>query len=375
MSHPIQYLAPVWRALQRKSGVELTVLYRSRMGLDGYYDPGFHEVVKWDIPLLGGYKARFLSTGTTAGRLQLAIVPELVRRRFDVLIVHGYNSLTNLIAVTVAKAVGTRIILRGDTRLGTRHNALTNLLKRLLFSAFDGFLTVGTLNREYYARLGVPDSRLFYAPFCVDNAVFASAPHERTIRRQNARRALELPQDSVVVLYASKLIRRKRPADVIEAFSRLSIKCPTVWLVVAGSGPEEQTLRAMVRARGLERVRFAGFINQSALPGLYAASDCFVLPSHEEPWGLVLNEVMAAALPVIVSDGVGAAPDLVRAMETGLVYPCGDVDALTTALETLLTDDSLRVAMGSKGQEHISRWDVGACADCTVSAVMRVAKA
>ena len=78
-----------------------------------------------------------------------------------------------------------------------------------------------------------------------------------------------------------------------------------------------------------------GFVNQADLPPYYHAADILVLPSDHETWGLVVNEAMAAGVLPIVSDGVGAAPDLVEGI--GEVYPCGDIAALTESLRRALS--------------------------------------
>lgn len=372
VSHPIQYFVPVYRALSERPDVSLLVLYRTRMGVDAYYDPGFGQTVQWDIPLLDGYESHFLSKKTTLTGYELVIVKELLCRRFDVLIVHGYNSLTNLLAVLAAKLIGTRVFVRGDTRLQQHHLSAPlwkRLFKRFVFKTFDGVLAIGSLNRAYYAAFGVAEERFFFAPFCVDNTIFSLQPEERQIQRRKYRRTLGLPEDCTVVLYAAKLISRKRPADLVRAFALVAPHFPDAWLVMAGSGEEEHNLRSMVGALGVEHIHFIGFQNQSNLPTLYAASDVFVLPADAEPWGLVLNEVMAAGLPVVVSDEVGATPDLVQGQGTGFVYPCGDVEALAGVLESLLQAEALRLEMGGKARELIRAWDVDACASAIAAAV------
>ncbi|MBZ0159600.1 MAG: glycosyltransferase [bacterium] len=372
VSHPIQYFVPVYRALSERPDVSLLVLYRTRMGVDAYYDPGFAQTVQWDIPLLDGHESHFLSNKTALTGYEPGIVKELLRRRFDVLIVHGYNGLTNLLAVLVAKLIGTRVFVRGDTRLQRHHLSAPfwkRLFKHFLFKMFDGVLAIGSLNRAYYAAFGVAEERIFFAPFCVDNAMFSLQAEELQIQRLKCRRTLGLPEDCTVVLYASKLILQKRPADLVRAFALVAPRFRDAWLVMAGSGEEEPILRSMVVAFGIERVHFIGFQNQSNLPTLYAASDVFVLPADAESWGLVLNEVMAAGLPVVVSDEVGAAADLVQGQGTGFVYPCGDVEALAGALESLLQSEALRLEMGKKARELIRAWDVDACASGIAAAV------
>lgn len=375
VSHPIQYFAPLFRELARRPDIDLTVIYRTRLGVDAYHDPGFGQTVRWDVPLLDGYQHEFLSRKTTLSGVEPKIVGIVLRERFDVLVVHGYNSVTNLLAMAAAKLAGTKLLLRGDTRLAPHHKAapaLKRRLKKWLISRFDGFVAIGSQNRAYYLELGAAEDRIFFAPFSVNNADFALAPEVVAAKRTEIRRSLGIPDEAVVVLYASKLTALKRPSDLITAFGDLARECSSAWLLVAGSGAEMPHLRASVSERGIERIRFIGFQNQQALPGLYAACDLFVLPSQGDAWGLVVNEVMAAGLPVIVSDEVGAAPDLVEGQGTGVVYPCGDIDALRLALLAFVTSANRRLEAGEKSRLLIGHWDVDICAAALVDAALAI---
>ena len=124
-----------------------------------------------------------------------------------------------------------------------------------------------------------------------------------------------------------------------------------------GDGEERSRLETLAQDRHLSGVRFLGFQNQSELPAFFALADVFVLPSRHEPWGLIVNEAMAAGCPVIASSDVGAAPDLVLDGVTGFTYPVGDVDALTDALARLLQHPATAARMGRAAAEHIARWD------------------
>ena len=374
VSHPIQYFVPIYRGLAKTKSIDLTVLYRTRVGVDAYHDPGFGQTVKWDIPLLDGYKHVFLSSRNRIEGVQWQVINELISHRFDVLLVHGYNSLTNILAILVAKLIGTKVLMRGDTRIQPDHSStgLKATIKHAIFKYCDGFVTIGTLNRAYYQKHGVAEEQLFFAPFCVQNEVFAVSPDLQKRYRLEVRKEYNFPIDSLIVLFASKLIKRKSTDDLIQAFAQISNLYPTAYLLIAGSGAEESNLRQLVSSLDDAQIRFIGFQNQSQLPRLYAATDIFVLPAHLEPWGLVINEVMAAGLPVIVSSEIGAATDLVDGKGTGIIYPCGDLQALTSALETLLQSPTLRVEMGIKARQLINKWDVVACVSGIVAAVTKL---
>jgi len=126
--------------------------------------------------------------------------------------------------------------------------------------------------------------------------------------------------------------------------------------VIVGDGEERAALERQAAATGLGSIRFCGFRNQSELPGFFDLATVFVLPSRHEPWGLIVNELMNAARPVIVSDDVGCAPDLIEDGVNGCIYPVGDVSALTSALRRVLEKPGTAEAMGERAFERIQRW-------------------
>jgi glycosyltransferase involved in cell wall biosynthesis len=373
VSHPIQYFVPLYRKLATNPNLDLTVLYRTRVGLDESFDPGFGKMLKWDLPLLGGYRCEFLSNKKIVKGFEPVVLKALLAHRFDVMILHGYNSVTNLVALALAKILGTRVLIRGDTRLQQHHfnGVLKKAFKKMIFRLADGFLSIGSLNRDYYLAFGVESERIRFAPFCVDNAFFVIDGYQRLSARQRYRSEIGLPEDAVMVLFSAKLTAQKGATDLIKAFAKIDASVPKAWLVIAGSGSEESRLKALVAELKLSRVLFIGFVNQTSLPNQYAASDIFVLPAagHEQ-WGLAVNEAMAAGLPVIVSDQVGAAPDLIQDKGTGIVYPCGDIDALAHALQVLTQFPEVRKDMGNRASALIQAWDVHACADAIAATVV-----
>jgi len=128
------------------------------------------------------------------------------------------------------------------------------------------------------------------------------------------------------------------------------------YLLFVGDGPLRAQLETQAGELCGKDVRFLGFRNQTELPALYDLCDLFVLPSRFEPWGLVVNEVMNAGRPVIVSDQVGARPDLIRQGENGWSFPAGDVPALTGCIHKALSDANLR-EMGVISKKIVQAWD------------------
>jgi glycosyltransferase involved in cell wall biosynthesis len=186
-----------------------------------------------------------------------------------------------------------------------------------------GALPIGERNAAFYRRYAaVPQ---FLAPYSVDNERFRTVSDAARGSRADRLAALGLDPERPTVIFAGKLIGQKRPADLVRA---LAAARPAMNLLLLGDGP----LRAEVtRWAGRLPVRCLGFRNQAEMPGWYGCGDILALPSDREPWGLVVNEGMAAGLVPVVSDTVGCGPDLVRGV--GEVFPVGDIPALTAALE------------------------------------------
>jgi glycosyltransferase involved in cell wall biosynthesis len=372
-SHPIQYFAPLYARLNEEPALEVVALYCTDFSVRGAKDRGFGRAVKWDVDLFQGYRAVFLgerSTRRTPSGFWSLIVPEVWREvrngGYDVLWLHGYAYAACLIAFLAAKSRGMPVFMRSETHLKLHRSgwrqAVRDQILRAAYRFVDGFLAIGNANAEYYRWLGVPEEKIFSVPYTVDNARFSLSANCSAGEREAVRDRYGLPAGTPVVLYASKLMPRKRPQDLLQAAALLRDEGIKFHVLIVGTGEMETSLRRLADQLRLDNVSFGGFVNQSELPRVYAASDVFVLPSEDEPWGLIVNEVMCAGLPVVVSDEVGCTQDLVREGVNGVLFKARDVAALAGALRPLLSDASLRSRMGKHSRAIISGWSYDHCA-------------
>lgn len=374
-SHPIQYFAPLYRRLAQEPDIDLTVYYCSHQGLETYDDEGFGVPVQWDIPLLEGYRCQFLHNlrrkdrvGGFFSLVNPGLVACLRRNRPDALWVNGHMYFSYLLGIIVAKVLCIPVFMRCETHLLLRRSRLKGFVRRPLMGLFyrhlcDRCLAIGTRNRAFYAAHGVGPDRLFDVPYAVDNAFFAreTAPFKACVA--DTRAGLGLPVDKPLILYASKLIPRKRPHDLLAAFHTLRERGIEAALLFVGSGELEPGLREVAGRRGIGDVYFAGFRNQSELPRYYAVADIFVLPSEDEPWGLVINEVMCAGVPVVASEEIGAVPDLVRDGINGLTFRVGDVGQLARCLNRLIADPAWRQQLEQNSLAIIADWNLDRCVE------------
>lgn len=372
-SHPIQYFAPLYAYLNAAPDIEVTALYLSDFSIRGGKDPGFGRDVKWDLDLLAGYRSVFLGDAARTrepGGFWSLVAPEVWNElrsgRYDVLWLHGHNYAANLIALVAAKTAGVPVMMRGETHLGLPCHGIKSILRRplmgTLYQACDRLLAIGSRNAAFYRAMGVADHKIFPVPYSVDNDRFVKAASLNRQQRVEVRGRYDIPLDRPAILYAAKFTPRKRPLDLLKAAQRLMMNADRPFtLVMAGSGELEQELRAFCAEHSLDNVVFTGFVNQSELPALYAASDVFVLPSEDEPWGLAVNEAMCASLPIVCSSEVGCAADVVHDGVNGYTPAAGDIDGLTKALLRLIEDESLRQRQGRESLARIQQWGYRQC--------------
>lgn len=385
LTHPVQYDSPWFRHVAAYAPeIELTVLYGTEPTAE-QQGTGFGRSFRWDIPLLEGYRSRVIRAARPGDQphsssffgLDVPEVGKAIRETNpDVVLVPGWHSITLVRAIFAARRMNVPLLFRGDTNLGSAPKGWRGRLWRFrtkrLLALFDAYLTPGRRVREYLEALNVNPGQIVDAPHVVDTERFAAAarPFQSADGRARARARWQLPSNASVLLFAGKLEEKKRPLDLIRAAARLA---PRAHVLVAGAGALESDCRAEAGRLGVP-VAFAGFLNQSEIGEAYAAADLLVLPSDSrETWGLVVNEALATGLPVVVSDRVGCAPDLVDD-STGATFVCGDLESLAATIEQVRS----RAATGgyAAGCRRRSRhFDVGAATAGLVAACRRVAGA
>lgn len=378
-THPIQYNAPLFRRLAADPRLEPTVFYCYGAEPGPGEDPGFGLRFEWDQDLRSGYPHRFFPNLRRRepprgffGLINPAICNELRRGRYDALLSFGWAHATHWLAFLAARFTRTPYLLFGDSALLHPRPLGRELLRqfalRWLFAHARAALTPGWMNARFYEHYGLPSQRLYPAPLTVDLDEIDACRARLFPQRAALRRQLGLPQDAIVVLFAGKLIARKRPGDLLQACARLPDSRTVVLMV--GEGERAGALHRQAQPLG-PRVRFAGFQNLSALPPYYVVADILVLPSEIEPRGLVVVEALAYGLPVVISDRVPlwGPGDIVRDGENGFVYPVGDIAALRERLQRLIEDPARRHQMSERARALIAPYNYGAFVEALCSAL------
>jgi glycosyltransferase involved in cell wall biosynthesis len=348
LSHPTQYYSPWFRWLRAHTALEFRVFYLWEFGVTAQTDPQFLTTFKWDVDLLSGYESEFVPNaarvpGTSHfwGLRNPTLTTRLAAWRPGAVLVFGYAYASHLRLIFWARRHAVPLVFRGDSHfLGRPGPAWWRALPlRLLYRQFAAVTFVGQANRDYFTTLGVPGSRLFFAPHAVNHELFDPAQAAPRAAATALRRELGIPAATRVLLFAGKFLPAKQPHELLEAF--LALNLPQTALVFVGDGPEAARLRETARGAPPGRVHFLPFANQSEMPARYLLADIFALPSRGlyETWGLAVNEAMHLGRPCLVSDRVGCQRDLVRDGETGWVFSAGAPAQLREKLAAALTAD------------------------------------
>jgi glycosyltransferase involved in cell wall biosynthesis len=364
-SHPVQYMSPLLRRMAQHPQIDLQVAYCCLRGAHAGYDRDFGTAIQWDVPLLDGYNwVEIPNVGTGAEWFLGLCNPglwRLIRRgSFDAVLCHtGYLKASFWIAFLAARLSGSVFLFGTDANSLAPRDSLSwkvDLKKVLwprLFALADQIIVPSSRTRELMRSLGFAEDHITLTPHCVDNDWWAA--QSAKVDRAAIRSAWRVEPDFTVVLFCAKLQPWKRPGDLLEAFAATGI--PRAVLVFAGDGPLRQTLYQTALDLGIaDRVRFLGFVNQSALPAVYKAADLMVLPSEYEPFAVVVNEASCCGCPVAASDRVGATTDLIAPVNPDWVFPCGDVPALTELLKKALSDPSELARRGQDAFRRVQSW-------------------
>ncbi|MFO7301360.1 MAG: glycosyltransferase family 4 protein [Acidobacteriota bacterium] len=358
-THPVQYRVPVYRTVQQKFGIPVTVVYGSDFSLYAYRDREFGTSLAWDVDLTGGLACEFLSRTKGDGTVEperlsaRGVGPILDRLRPAAVLVTGYSPAFHRQGWRAARRRSHPVLFRGETtdRHQTRHpvvSAARDAALRLAYRSCARILYIGERSRQHYLRLGIDRSRLVFSPYCVDTTPFRTTEDDRRELRLATRRGLGIADDRIVLLFSGKLSRRKGVDLIVPAVRRLPTALrERIVVICAGDGQERAAMLSAAAGEPRVPLHVLGVQRQRDLSGAYHAADLLVLPSRQaETWGLVVNEALHHGVPCLVSDQVGCAPDLIDA-RTGVVCRADSEEALAGGMVR---------ALELAGRDEVRNW-------------------
>ena len=279
--------------------------------------------------------SRFDEFAAASGRdIAKRVTDTLDRARPAVVFVPGWGHATARRMLSWAKKNSACAVVMSESKYDDKPRRwLAELAKKWLYvRKFDAGLVGGERHKSYLEYLGMPPHRIFKGYDVVDNTYFQEACEVVRQQPETVRQQYGLPACQYF-LTANRFIARKNLARLIEAYRQYRDRVGTPWdLVLLGSGEQEAVLKSLVSENGLARhVRFPGFVGYDDMPGYLGLASAFIHPALSEQWGLVVNESLAAGVPVLVSETVGSA-ELVRHGQNGYCFDATDTDAMAATL-------------------------------------------
>ncbi|HZU58942.1 MAG TPA: glycosyltransferase family 4 protein [Actinocrinis sp.] len=282
------------------------------------------------------------------GRIKVP-VKELRRLRPDVFALEydRWNlALGAILGFATARRVAFRVLPNFDawsTRTWWRE-----LGKKVLFKAVDGAKVPGPDGAALAVRYGLPPERTAVVTQSIDVAHYGRGRALTAAERRRRREAQGL--SGCVFLYVGRVWAGKGLDELFTAYRRVRAARDDISLLIVGDGVDYA--RYFDQESATAGVTFAGFVQPAELPEWYAICDVLVFPTHGDPNGLVVEEALAAGLPVIVSDAAGDIRARVP-QSVGRVFPVGDADALAQAMDAL-AEPALRESIGGRGPDWVA---------------------
>ena len=230
-------------------------------------------------------------------------------------------------------------------------------IKSALVNMYDAALVGGTPQQAYLEKLGFPSDYIFHGCDAVNNTYFQKETMKWRSEYGAASHLPGLEERVPFFLASNRFIPRKNLDGLVRAYQNYRQQTAKPWrLLLLGDGPGRTPLEQQVATEGIEGVVFCGFQQIEHIPAYYAFAGAFVHPALNDQWGLVVNEAMAAGLPVLVSERAGCAIDLVDHGKNGYVFNPERLDELTHWLRIMSAPDTNRLSMSQASEEIIARW-------------------
>jgi glycosyltransferase involved in cell wall biosynthesis len=292
----------------------------------------------------------------------------------DVVVVSGWSTFASQATVAWCRRHDVPYVLlvesnERDARPGWRRTVKNAVVPTVVGGAAE-VLVVGSLARESMRARGVPDERISVVANTVDVARLGEEADALAPVRGRLRAEAGIAEDDLVILSVARLAPEKGHDTLVRAAAAAGDR--RIVVALAGSGPERQRLAALADELGV-RLLLLPDVPWERIVERYALAEVFALLSRHEPWGVVVNEAAACGLPLVLSDRVGAAYDLLEDGRNGRLVPVDDAAAAGEAFRELADDAELRRAMGSASREIVAGWGYEPSIERLLQVVRRVA--
>lgn len=349
ITHPTQFDVPIFR-LGRDI---IDVIYTDEALVKNMFDPELGKTLTWRSNNLEGYHYEIVPIN--AGFRWL--YNKFKSGQYDLIITNGYYNWKFIFSIIAGKMLAKKNGLRLDTVQFNNDRLFKKAYKKILYLVLrqfvDVFFVVGSLAKKFLLDLGVKEKTVAYYGYISDNDFFFENSQLTENEKKDLRQSNNITANKKIVLCVSKHSQREAPFDTLEAFKKISDD--NLHLLLIGDGPLHTEVKQKAQELGINNITFAGYVHFTKLPLYYSISDLFVHDSHNEPWGVSIQEAISCNLPVVASDKVGAGYDMIVDGKNGFSFMAGNAIELAEKMEQALKLDPLILA--STNSAILDQWN------------------
>jgi glycosyltransferase involved in cell wall biosynthesis len=370
---PFYYHIPLYKELAVNSEINFVVYYCSDETIKGedikkMYKSRRHIANKKE--LLGGYKYKFFKNYSPNpsfmnwpfGLINFGICKEIFKERPDVVILQSWTNLTWWMAFICCLLTNTKIMFMTDSNiLSEPSKSFLKIsfkkvfLGNFLFKYSFGFLTSGLANENFYKYYNVPDSKIIRSSFSWGYKNILLKAKNLKSKRDELRKKFNLKKDDFIILYVGRLSEEKNPLIILDAYK--NVESINKKLFIIGDGPMRKDFEKKINDLNLKNINIVGFVPHEKIFEFYTMSDLLILPSKHETWGIVVSEAMCFGLPIVASNRIGAAVDLVENGKNGFIFPFNDADILSQSIEKIINlQEKDRISFREESFKKINNW-------------------
>jgi glycosyltransferase involved in cell wall biosynthesis len=368
------YRIPVFNKLAKNKNIDLIVYFLNETAKNRNWNTNYYKKnLKFKYEILPSINIKFPFIDSIEYNINPTIFLKLHREKFDVIITSGWVDFACQTIPFFKKAFGYKFILwAGSTKNESSfQRKLTLFFVKLIIKKSDYFIPYGSESKKYLISLGANKEKIADSYNSIDVTFFRNKVKGFTTEKiKKLKRKYNIPLNKKVILYVGQFIPRKNVTLLIKAVALINKK---ISLVILGSGRQKQKYIDLSQKLGVDLI-IIDHLERDKIPQVYAIADLFILPSIEEVWGLVVNEAMACALPIICSDKAGCVNDLIVNKKNGNTFISGNLESLVKEINSILYNSKKLTKMGKESKKIIENITPDKVSSSIYKSILKVIK-
>lgn len=292
--------------------------------------------------------------------LSLTVVKYL-RKKYDHIVISNVATPTGIIAINYLKLFKIPYIIEGDGGFSKSGMGIKEKLKKNLIKGASAYFSTSEMHDSYYIQYGAIKEKIYRYPFTSLKEIDLLKAPINKYEKQQLKNKMNI-KDDIVILSVGQFIYRKGFDVLLKACSMIDVNIGVY--IIGGKATDEYI--DIIDMYGLSNVHIEEFKNKNELSDYFKISDLFVLPTREDIWGLVINEAMAHALPVITTNRCIAGLELIINNHNGFLVSVDHPLDLANKINLIINDTDLREIMAKNSLEKIKNYTIEQMTKCHI---------